>query len=1038
MDYKKLKGLVEFQRNFRFIRQELVTLSKKIIFFKKCLVSMTDNLQKLNSLKIYENDEYGYIVFLKELSEIKKKVEKLPDELSMADLKNTTINNISCSICEIQMLLIKYMNHIATDNLELVLELFVGRNGIMNMTENDKKRLNVLCRIFNPICIWDSYYHKTKVEYNKENSDKRQIVSKEILETLMDNKKSGSSSVIIGDISLPGFLKNLTEIVIKEKKSNKPTRVINYNHMEALCIFDNTEDKIKLIKNYNSLSLIEDRHGMVIYIRIQERIFIIQGLIRDDILDIYKSNNFIEEQVKEIKKYFNYDIITVPKGYKSNFINVLTIRDILVCSHAELGTAIKKKYNDYKLLKGKSLKSLVNEFLLASKYRKLDILNMLLLGNETDNKVAFILYDVLKMKDKKGIHLEIYNSLHYMNKIKLENAETTCANDEENLYKIMSSDISYEKRITLMNTNENIKAKAVEKLKSFKNNLQGDSKAQSWLDGLLEIPFGVYKENRIMGFKNNFIDKLNKTYPDTQLFSNEQINRFIKDKVDDTDSLALEWETYHKEKMEYIENVHQKLDQAVYGHKEAKTQLERIFAQWINGESKGAILGLLGPPGTGKTSLAKNGLSKCLMDDTNNSRPFVFLPIGGSVNGSTLVGHNYTYVGSTWGRIVDGLIQSGCMNPIIFIDEVDKVSKTEHGKEIISILTHLTDSTQNDSFEDKYFSGVPLDLSKALIIFSFNDLSLIDPILRDRITTIEVKAYNIEEKIHIIKDYMLPEILKDTGFSKDEIIFTEDVIEYIVNTFTNEAGVRKVKEKLIEIVRDINLKMFTTNKESNNISIPFTVTEEYVGELFQNKPKMRIKKININPEVGLVNGLYATTTGIGGLTVIQVMKYPSEKMLDLTLTGQQGDVMKESAEYALRIAYSLLTKEEQDSILEAGANKKNFGLHIHTPDAATKKDGPSAGAAMTLAIYSVLTNKKVNNTVALTGEIDLWKNVTAIGGVYAKLSGAKKAGVKKALIPHENLEDLEILRQEGISPESDNFKVETIKTIKDVFDNCLI
>lgn len=168
------------------------------------------------------------------------------------------------------------------------------------------------------------------------------------------------------------------------------------------------------------------------------------------------------------------------------------------------------------------------------------------------------------------------------------------------------------------------------------------------------------------------------------------------------------------------------------------------------------------------------------------------------------------------------------------------------------------------------------------------------------------------------------------------------------------------------------------------------------------------------------------------------MKYPSEKMLDLTLTGQQGDVMKESAEYALRIAYSLLTKEEQETILKAGANKKNFGLHIHTPDAATKKDGPSAGAAMTLAIYSVLANKKVNNTVALTGEIDLWKNVTAIGGVYAKLSGAKKSGIKKALIPHENMEDLEILRQEGISPESDDFKVETIKTIQDVFDNCLI
>ena len=159
--------------------------------------------------------------------------------------------------------------------------------------------------------------------------------------------------------------------------------------------------------------------------------------------------------IQNIKTYFNYDIITVPKGYKTNFLNVLTLRDILVCTESELGLIIKKKYNEYKLMKGKSLKSLVNEFLLASKHRKLEILNMLLLGNDTDNKIAFILYDVLKMKDKKGISGEIYNSLHYLNKIKLENAHKNITTDEENLYKIMSSDISYEKRINLMNTNDN-------------------------------------------------------------------------------------------------------------------------------------------------------------------------------------------------------------------------------------------------------------------------------------------------------------------------------------------------------------------------------------------------------------------------------------------------------------------------------------------------------------------------------------------------------------------------------------------------------
>ena len=284
---------------------------------------------------------------------------------------------------------------------------------------------------------------------------------------------------------------------------------------------------------------------------------------------------------------------------------------------------------------------------------------------------------------------------------------------------------------------------------------------------------------------------------------------------------------------------------------------------------------------------------------------------------------------------------SKCMNPIIFIDEVDKISNTEYGKEIVSILTHLTDSTQNDNFEDKYFSGIPLDLSKALIVFSFNDLSLLDPILRDRITTIEVKSYTIEEKVKIIKEYMLPEIFKDVGFSDNELIFEDDIIEHLINTYTNEAGVRKIKEKLVEIVRDINLRIIHTN----DFDIPYTITKEYIEELFENKPKMRVKKINKTAEIGLVNGLYATTTGVGGLTVIQAMKYPSDKMLELSLTGQQGDVMKESCEYAKRIAYTLLSEEEKQTILDDTNNKKCFGIHIHTPEAATKKDGPSAGAS---------------------------------------------------------------------------------------------
>jgi ATP-dependent Lon protease len=578
----------------------------------------------------------------------------------------------------------------------------------------------------------------------------------------------------------------------------------------------------------------------------------------------------------------------------------------------------------------------------------------------------------------------------------------------------------------------------MEKLKTMKSSFQGDSKSQHWLDGLLKIPFNTYKENSIILFKDKFIKKIKELENnDIKLFSDNDIDTFIErlKTANLENSLISEWEKYKIEKKEYLVKIRKILDESVFGHKEAKIQLERIFAQWINGETKGAVLGLKGPPGTGKTSLAKNGLSKCLIDKNGETRPFIFLPIGGSVNGSTLVGHNFTYVGSSWGRIADILMSSKCMNPIIFIDEVDKVSHTEHGREIISILTHLTDSTQNDEFEDKYFAGIKLDLSKALIVFSFNDINLIDPILRDRITVIETHPLKLQEKLTIINDYMLPEICHEVGFNKEEIIFEDGLIKDLIETYTNEAGVRKIKEKIFEIVREINLRRFYNDE----IKIPYTIKSDFVKKLFENKAKVRVKKIPKEPLVGMVNGLYATSTGsIGGITQIEAIKFPSDKMLELNITGSAGDVMKESIQYALKNAYRLLTKEEQEKIIEDSHNKKSFGIHIHCPDGATPKDGPSAGLAFTLAIYSLLSGRKIRNDVCMTGEINLNLEAMIIGGLEAKLHGGKKAGCKLALIPEENLEDLEIMRREGNSPEDDTFKVITVSNINEIMELALV
>ena len=185
------------------------------------------------------------------------------------------------------------------------------------------------------------------------------------------------------------------------------------------------------------------------------------------------------------------------------------------------------------------------------------------------------------------------------------------------------------------------------------------------------------------------------------------------------------------------------------GLDDAKNQIKRLLAQWVNGNDQGYVFGFEGPPGTGKTTLAKQGIATCLIDELNNPRPFVFIALGGSSNGSTLEGHNYTYVGSTWGRIIDGIIDSKCMNPIIYIDELDKISRTEHGKEIIGILTHLTDPSQNADFTDKYFSGIKFDISKCLIIFSYNDSSIIDKILLDRIQKVRINPLNKEDKLMV-------------------------------------------------------------------------------------------------------------------------------------------------------------------------------------------------------------------------------------------------------------------------------------------------
>ena len=502
----------------------------------------------------------------------------------------------------------------------------------------------------------------------------------------------------------------------------------------------------------------------------------------------------------------------------------------------------------------------------------------------------------------------------------------------------------------------------------------------------------------------------------------------INDKIN---NLYTKWDKYKIKRKKYLIDVDTILNNAIYSQNDAKKEIKRIIGQWINGKMTGYCLGFEGPPGIGKTSLAKKGISKCFIDSNNNPRPFYFIALGGSSNGSILEGHNYTYVGSTYGKIIDILIETQCMNPIIYIDELDKISNTENGKEIIGILTHLTDSTQNDEFTDKYFSGIKFDLSQVLFIFSYNDFSKLDPILADRIHRIQFRYLSKNEKITIMKDYMIPELLETVGYNNNSITFKEEIIKYIITNYTLEAGVRKLKEVIFEIIREINLQIILGEKSIDSIDI--SVTD--IQKIFESKTKISFKKIANNNYIGLVNGLYATSVGIGGITIIQAFKTYSETTFSLMITGQQGDVMKESIQCAKTITWNLLPDDYKKKIQKEW-KKNNCGIHIHCPEAATPKDGPSAGGAITLAIISLFCNIKVRNNVGITGEIDLSGNIHSIGGLDLKLDGGKEAGITTFLVPKSNSEDIEIIKKE--KPELfDNIEIILIETINEILDYSL-
>jgi endopeptidase La len=771
-----------------------------------------------------------------------------------------------------------------------------------------------------------------------------------------------------------------------------------YNNDEKIFIeiekpIDISEKYEILLGNFYKLTLIINVYGNNLNIDIY-------GYFEYDNLNLKLrlselSNNFIHNKKKELSEHvikLKNKMSTIPIIFRENYIKNMTIGDILCNNKNTFAYNLIEDYEIYmKYISINNFKNLFNKFVDTTLLNKYKIIKLLLMNS--NNKDAGLLFSLTKESKSGSVIISeiIYKNLNFSLQLKLHKTNISIKSEIEKINNIDSDDIDLKKQVILnKNMPNKVKKIALQKINEMKKGNSEHEKNALYVETLIGYPWIGENDGDIFSMHPNDMSK---------------------------------WK-------EIMIQTSDKLYKTVYGHKECKESIIELLGKWFsNPKSLGKAIGLWGPPGVGKTLIAKK-LGDAL------GIPYTQINLGGIDDGTVLAGHSITYSGAVPGLIVKKMVEAGKSRCIMFFDELDKASYHNGRNEIYDILIHVIDSTSNNEFNDKFFQDVNFPINKVLFIFSFNDKDKIDPILLDRMEIIKVDAYMVDDKVNIVKKYLIDELKNDIGLNDIDIHISDDNIIYLVESFTFESGVRSIKRKIEKILLKLNKErifmtgQFEKTREIKSIEITKDIIDNYLV-----KPNILYKKIHSMPEIGVVNGLYATTMGDGGIIPILIyMNNMGDNKFNLKLTGKQGKVMRESVLFSFTIAINCV-KSKYASIF---FKKYHGGLHIHTPDGATSKDGPSAGSAFTLAFLSKILDKKIKNDIGITGEIERDGCITAIGGLEYKLPGAKKAGIKLVFVPMENEKDIEKLKQINKTLFDDNFRYMLVGHIKEVLNYALI